>query len=85
VFRSTPDWLAAPSPRLTRFEAAAWLNVSVPFTVMLPLGPEIVELYLELSLSMRDVGVFGKYGVPFGIIHDQSTGLAGERERNGGI
>jgi hypothetical protein len=70
---------------LLRFEAAPWLNVSVPFTVMLPLSPEIVELYLDFDISTRVLRELGKEGAPFRIIRHQVTRLSRENEGDGGV
>lgn len=53
MLRSTPLWFPAPIPRLARVVTKDWLYVKVPLTVMLPLGPDIVELYLRFGVTVR--------------------------------
>ncbi len=80
---SMSDSLAAPSPRFVNEELPC-PKVSVPLTVMFPLGPEMLELYL--SWGHRDVRcrLDAPYS-PFRIVCHLAARLSRKCKGHGGV
>lgn len=90
--RSTSVSFPAPRPRFLRDRFAGSENsaapapyVKVPLMVMLPLGPEIVELYLEKLINRWLHRILTDVYIPLRIVNDLITRISGKENRNGRI